>query len=216
MAKKITKNLKKKIYNSIYNDIVRGKYTIQTILTEKELTEKYEVSKSPVREALIELCNDQVLISIPRKGYQIAQIVPKELYDAIELREIIEISSLRKTIKIINNEILNELNNYIDQTVKIRDEHDALKHWKRNIGFHLLLCSYSDNKWMYDTIKSILSFCTRGAIQFYSKIWAKNNKIFEENVRSHLNLLKAIEDKDYQLAEDLLVEDIYAMKKILF
>ena len=51
--------LKEQVYNQIFDDIAQGKYQANDILTESKLMEKYQVSKSPVREALIELCKDE-------------------------------------------------------------------------------------------------------------------------------------------------------------
>ena len=63
--------LKDQIYENILNEIIDGNYRQNDIITERELIEKYGVSKSPVREALVELCNEKILESRPRMGYQI-------------------------------------------------------------------------------------------------------------------------------------------------
>ena len=69
-----TMKLKDQIYEKVLNEITEGRYLQNEIITERELIEKYGVSKSPVREALIELCNENVLVSRPRMGYQIRPI----------------------------------------------------------------------------------------------------------------------------------------------
>ena len=38
------------------------------------MIEKFGVSKSPVREALVELCKDGILTNIPRMGYQVRAV----------------------------------------------------------------------------------------------------------------------------------------------
>ena len=48
-------NLKEMVYNAVLQEIISGKYQPGDILNEKKLIEKYEVSKSPVRDALISL-----------------------------------------------------------------------------------------------------------------------------------------------------------------
>ena len=67
----------------ILDEITEGKYQQNDIITERELIEKYGVSKSPVREALIELCKEDVLESRPRMGYQIRPISIKEISDIV-------------------------------------------------------------------------------------------------------------------------------------
>ena len=64
------KTLKETVVEGIYREIEEGIYKPNDIIHEGEIMEKYAMSKSPVREALIELCKDNVLKSIPRVGYQ--------------------------------------------------------------------------------------------------------------------------------------------------
>ena len=68
---KVAYNLKDFVYKSIESDILAGNLHSGDIINEKDLVEKYGVSKSPVRDALIALCADGILKSIPRYGYEI-------------------------------------------------------------------------------------------------------------------------------------------------
>ena len=60
--------LKERVYRGIYEAVTNGEYRPNDILTENQMIEKFGVSKSPVREALVELCKDGVLINIPAYG----------------------------------------------------------------------------------------------------------------------------------------------------
>ena len=64
-------SLKKMVYDTLLDDISSGRFRPNDILTEGSLTERFGVSKAPVREALIELCKDNILQSLPRFGYQV-------------------------------------------------------------------------------------------------------------------------------------------------
>ena len=90
------KTLKETAVEGIYHDIEEGIYKANMILTEGEIVERYSMSKSPVREALIELCKDGVLKSIPRVGYQVVQISIKEILDLLEVRIVLETAILRR------------------------------------------------------------------------------------------------------------------------
>ena len=56
------------IYENIKQDIIEGKFDSRSFLNAGELSEKYDVSKAPVRDALQLLCDSGFLISYPRKG----------------------------------------------------------------------------------------------------------------------------------------------------
>ena len=57
-------SLKSLVYQETLDGIISGAYKANQILNEKELVQKFGVSKSPVREALIALCNEGVLRNI--------------------------------------------------------------------------------------------------------------------------------------------------------
>ena len=90
------KSLKDTIYNAILEDMFSLEYKPGDILNEKALVEKYECSKSPVREALLELCKDNVLRNIPRYGYEVVKITMDDVREMIEFRYLLEAGILRK------------------------------------------------------------------------------------------------------------------------
>ena len=59
-------------------------YIIENRATVRAAAKKFGVSKSPVREALVELCKDGVLINIPRMGYQVRAVTLKEIMDILK------------------------------------------------------------------------------------------------------------------------------------
>ena len=90
--------LKERVYRGIYEAVTNGEYRPNDILTENQMIEKFGVSKSPVREALVELCKDGVLINIPRMGYQVRAVTLKEIMDILEFR--VDVESRRPSQKL--------------------------------------------------------------------------------------------------------------------
>ena len=91
--REMKKSIKEQIEEVLFEDIVCGVYPPGTVLNEGTLTKKFGVSKSPVREALVTLCRDGVLMNIPRCGYQVVPITPHQFLDMQELRVIVEESA---------------------------------------------------------------------------------------------------------------------------
>ena len=122
------------------NDIIGGVYKQGEILNEKQLIEKYGVSKSPIRDALIELCNEGVLVSYPRYGYEIVRINEKEIRDIVEFRAMVEGECLRGMAAGMSQEDLKELKEYtLSLSQEITEDFPVLKHWENNTRFHLKL-----------------------------------------------------------------------------
>ena len=81
MTKHPNDSLKQQVYNALFSDIINGNYPADTILTEKFLMEKYNVSRAPIREALTQLTGTRLLSSIPRQGYKILQPSAEQLLE---------------------------------------------------------------------------------------------------------------------------------------
>ena len=91
-------SLKDTVYQQLIELICQGKLLPDTLFTENHMISYFGVSKSPVREALIQLCHENVLKSIPRCGYQVTAISSKNVRDVTELRLYLELSSLPKVM----------------------------------------------------------------------------------------------------------------------
>ena len=106
--------LKERVYRGIYEAVTNGEYRPNDILTENQMIEKFGVSKSPVREALVELCKDGVLINIPRMGYQVRAVTLKEIMDILK-----GLHKEGRTVILITHD--NEIAARAKRVIKIKD-----------------------------------------------------------------------------------------------
>ena len=105
---------KARVYRGIYDAVTTGEYRPNDILTENQMIEKFGVSKSPVREALVELCKDGVLINIPRMGYQVRAVTLKEIMDILK-----GLHKEGRTVILITHD--NEIAAQAKRVIKIKD-----------------------------------------------------------------------------------------------
>lgn len=198
--------LKEKIYNELYNDISSGKYQQNEILSESQLIEKYHVSKSPIREALLELCKDGVLQSLPRLGYQVLPVTLKEVLDVLEYRIDMETSGLKRAFYSITPEQLEVLKQMSYKT----DEEVVNPDWSKNEAFHLKLYEMNHNKYGYQELERTLKKSSRFIAQYFQAAWKKANAV---NIQCHGEIVECIRAKDLDGACGKLREDIASIKE---
>ena len=203
------KSLKDRIYESVLEEIFEGRYLPNAIINERMLIEKYGVSKTPVREALVQLCTEGILNNLPRFGYQLVPITPQEIGDIQELRLLLELGALEKTMQTITEEQLAQLEKNVESAQSLVEDRDIKKHWFQNISFHLLLCSFCGNAFIYEHLDRVLHFCSRGAGQYFQKTWSES-KLSDAN--EHRALIEFIRRKDFERAKETLARDVSAMK----
>ena len=66
---------------------------------------------------------------------------------------------------------------------------------------------------IYRTLSDILKFCARGATQYFRNSW-NNSK--PTDGKMHLDLINALRTKNYELAEQILIDDVSSMKDRFF
>ena len=81
---------KEGLYNELKNRIISEEIIPGTWLVEREISEKYNVSRTPVREILRVLATDGLIIFEPSKGYFIRKLNFEELVEIFHARESIE------------------------------------------------------------------------------------------------------------------------------
>lgn len=193
------------VYDYIYGEIINGGITSNDILTQASLVARLSVSKSPVREALIHLCEENVLKAIPRIGYHVVQITPAQVNKLIEARLALEPFLLERSWNSIGAEELQQLKRHRrlckqDQLVN----KSVQDNWRRNIDFHLLLGSFADNNYLLEALERLLRTCARAANQYFLNV----RGIPQGDDDIHDAIIAAIEADDFMKAKSSLEEDL--------
>ncbi|PJM75677.1 GntR family transcriptional regulator [Bifidobacterium simiarum] len=92
-------------YTHILNAIVDGTYAPGTLLSESDLATHLNVSRQPVREAMILIASNRLVTVRPQSGTYVAYIDPEEVRQAQFIREAIEVSSLELCTNIPPNDL---------------------------------------------------------------------------------------------------------------
>jgi DNA-binding GntR family transcriptional regulator len=207
-------NLKKQVYDRILDSIIRKTYPVDYILKEKELSELFGVSKSPVREALIELSKENIVKSIPRAGYRIIQFTEKDIYETSELRLILELSVLDKIIAQINADVIRELTSIVDEAGLQQNKAGTLPldlWWSNNIRFHLKLNETAGNMALNSTLETVMHRLWRAIAQLF---WGGGpNDYLSTDPNIHRDLLKALAAKDITESDKILRHDILSISE---
>ncbi len=199
-------NLREHVYNNIKLDIISGKYHLDDILNEKALMNQYNISKAPVRDALIELCNDGILKSIPRLGYKIVNYSKEYLDGILKFRLIIEPKYLNEYWDRLTEENIMELENLHKEQMDSSDKDDPVVYWHTNQEFHLKLASFYHDDFFYETLKNALNKQMLVFSQFYWNSWDK--QVFNRYTHQHDELIDYLKNEKKKEAIKDLEDDI--------
>ena len=85
--------------DSIRTRIISGEFQLGEALSEIALATELGVSKTPVREAFLQLKNEGLVDIIPQRGTFVFQMTGEQLRQLVEMRELLETASLRFALR---------------------------------------------------------------------------------------------------------------------
>ncbi|NCB92656.1 MAG: GntR family transcriptional regulator [Clostridia bacterium] len=203
-------SLRGKVYQSIKENILSGKYGSGVELRENTLAEELGVSRTPVREALRQLGLEGLVEIIPNKGAHVVGITDKDVKDIYMIRSYLEGLSARWATKNISNTQLNELEEIIllsEFNLK-KSQNDQMV--KLDGRFHHILYQASDSRMLEHVMSDFHRYVQHARA---SSVATKDRA--EKSVEEHKAILEAIKEKDEDLAEKLANEHILNVMKNL-
>jgi|SRR5699024_6770560 len=145
----------KEMAASIATRIAEGEFQPGERLIEKDLTHHYNVSRSPVREALFILENQGIIEKIPRKGVKVRDITHKEINDLYDIVYNLTELALKKGLEHNCDNDIEEMRLILlemKRTVKMRNVKRCHFLVER---LHFKLIQVSENKILEDIYKSL-------------------------------------------------------------
>lgn len=200
-------SLSQSIYNDLKERIIKAKIEEGAFLTESALAASFNVSKTPVREALNKLVSEGLIQLLPHKGYFIKELTVKDLQNLLEVRTYLESAAAELAAKNASDEELDKLGEIIyeikdevneEQETNLKKDLD----FDASIKFHIELAKMSHNALLEKMIIDILNQLSRFLYLDTSAI-----KI-EEVLPPHNKIYDAIKKRDPELARTTMVAHI--------
>ncbi len=133
-------------YQQIKQDILNNTYPQGTVLAERKLCEIYQVSRSPIRNAIQQLTYEGLLTIIPGKGATVAGFSIEDILEVYDLLEVLQLYALRSLASQIDAYFLGFLKTSLDRMQQAIDKDDPATADKWDLQFHRFLITSSSNK----------------------------------------------------------------------
>lgn len=202
-------SIKQQIYQSMLKEIIQGEFEQEQVINEKWLMSHFGVSRAPIREALIELCNEGILYSIPYYGYKITPLTRHDIEEVQTFRSVLECTYMQRYWHMLTTEKLDELQDVLDEEYGQNTEFDALTHWNKNIKFHLKLFSFYQSTIAYKSLSSAMTIQTRAYAQIRWERW--HSPTFSDDGNMHRVLVDSIRGNNMMQAISVLQTDIMSI-----
>ncbi len=202
-------NLSDTIYSELKRRILNGTIPPGKDLPEKLLSEEFKVSRTPLREALNRLINEDLVVYRPNLGYTAATLSSAEFRHLEDLRRMVEsrvasLAALRATPQEIK-----ALRLAADMPpVEQGDDSSFSRFCLANARFHLLLVRATRNNLVENIVMSSLDQYQRPAYLGIGRVTDH-----EKPTRMHHDIVDALEDHDPFKAEVVMANHVIGGSK---
>ena len=194
-------------YEKIKSDILAGKYKPGQRLLEKELSEDLEVSRTPIRDALVRLEEEGLVTMKPHRGVFVRKLTRKDIQDYYQTRAVLEGLGAQLAANHITDEAKVILQDYMKKMESIlsaeRNEDDKAI-VDVNDDFHSYIFQLADNA-ILDKMRRTLA---SPIALIRSTSWINKERKYEV-FQEHIEITEAILNKDPVLAKERAEEHIY-------
>ena len=140
-----TVSLANQVYARIESNILNGVYAKGEIISESKLSEELGVSRTPIREAMRKLEQEGLVIMMPRRGAQVAQITEKDLVEVLEVRLGLEEMAVRFACERMTDEQFKSICAAAAEFDAAIEKNDLTALAQADENFHSLIYKATDN-----------------------------------------------------------------------
>lgn len=197
------KSLTQEVYGKLKSLIIYNKIMPGDVITVGELAERFNVSKTPVRDSLNTLMHEGLVEVLPYKGYLISRVDIKILLDLFQMREILEGASAELAA-------LNATQDMIDRLLELANKNITVQRipfMQTNFNFHMAIAKASGNQYLCKCLSNVLEQLQR---VLYSDLITGDPQLMQ---REHQELVQCIIKKDSQEAKSLITTQIEATRR---
>jgi len=187
------------------HEIISGQLRAGERLDELSLAARFAVSRTPVREALLQLTSMGLVEMRPRRGAVVASIGLKDLLDMFEVMAELEGMCARLAARRINDQECMDMRDIHEQSKRAVDAGDYDAYYACNVQFHETLYVASRNNYLAEQTMAL-----RNRLAPYRRSQLHQHGRLSGSFAEHENILKAVEDRDAERVEELMKQHLSA------
>lgn len=208
MANTTSSSKKEIAYQGIKEMLLSGRFNSSETLSERQLCQELNVSRTPVREALRMLANDGMLEIIEGKGVVVRKVNLRDLIEVFELRLALEALAVQLFIERAADSDIKELRNIFDTAEQALAQGDRKTFMDHDMKFHHYIARGSKNTRLSQTI-----FNNYDQIQLMAVSVRDDIELCKTASAQHRAIMEAIERRDKQAAVSAMMEHIQQTKQ---
>ncbi|WP_071395782.1 GntR family transcriptional regulator [Bacillus tuaregi] len=201
-------SIRERAYLHLKDLILEGELKAGDRLVERELAEKLNISRTPIREALFRLESLGFVKTVPRKGVIVADITEKEILEVFTVLSALEVLAAKLAVQKLDEELKQKFQASIEKVEGYLNDHNSKDYAALHNELNELLYSSAKNSKLFEMLSGLSDY-----IRAFAKTGYRNEGRPEQSMREHVEIMKAIINQETEMAEYLTKIHIENSKK---
>jgi DNA-binding GntR family transcriptional regulator len=195
----VTLSLKQQAYQRVRHEILRGELPPGTRIRERDLAERLGISRTPIREALVEMAAEGLVVFLPRRGIVVSDPTVDEVEEIYALLGVLEGYAAAKVIRSMTNDELRELRRLTEALADSVRLKDTMKFMEINSEIHNVFLQKYPGSHLREICAKLREPLYQARVRLLSSAgW------MEQSLREHKELLRVFERRDARKIERLI------------
>ncbi|MDN3016355.1 GntR family transcriptional regulator [Paenibacillus sp. BSR1-1] len=187
--------------------ILEGEFKAGDRLIERELAGRLNISRTPIREALFRLESQGFVKTVPRKGVVVTNISETEVIEVFTILSSLEVLAVKLAAQKMDKSTQLELDQKIKELMELErlaEENFNFEH----IQMNQLINKASKSPKLFEILSGLIDYIHMAANMGYETPGRR-----KESLKEHIDIMKALRDKESDMAEYLMRIHIENSKK---
>ncbi|MGN1282501.1 MAG: GntR family transcriptional regulator [Limosilactobacillus sp.] len=186
---------KEEAYNYIYREVILNHFRPNEVISENQITDKLNMSRTPVREAMKQLEADGLIVMHGRENI-VAPLTSNDVQEVYELRSLLEEYALKKSINTIPEEALDQISRRFDKAFADEDWDEYLT---VDTAFHELITNVEGHYRLHQFLNILKAQTARTRY-----VSSHNPTRMSRSLEEHREIIKWIKKRNIDEAEKAL------------
>ena len=196
-------SLKDHVYNFIAEQIRLGKLNSNEKVNEQDICQQLNISRTPVREALIQLAADGFLDSAPRRGFRVKPLTKKESEDIYRILAPLDALAAELAANYLTPEDLKSMEDLVELMDFHIDRFQFDEYFILQERFHDIYIEKSHNETLINTIDRLQRRFIRQGHDMGSN--EEFQKLLHDTNQQHSHITDLFRENKIEELEDFLV-----------
>jgi DNA-binding GntR family transcriptional regulator len=202
--------LRENAYELIKRMILKGYFKPGERLIENQLSKKFGVSRTPIRESIRKLAAEGLVEITPKGGTKISKLSKNDIDEIYEIRDVLESFAAEKAASIITDREIGSLEKSLEDAEKALLNKDMKRMAQIDTKIHNLICKSSKNNRLFQLVDVLCTNITR-----HRELILETPGAGKEAIAGHREIINALKKRNKKATRKSVHDHIMRGREIL-